>query len=362
MSTITKLSNGKYRVQVYDQFGKRHRQTFVKKFEADAYLRKIESEKNDDRLVKVNLIKARVTFETALADFWSGKLNIAPRTVQKYKSELEQINNFRISQGLEYIDDFTRKHSDLFKSMLINSRASPKTINSYLMRLKSLFKEQINRDNLFRDPTSHIISVPRSRKTMLQREEEYFTSDEVKSFFSQRIDEVYRAALVGLYLTGMRFEELANLTWQGVDLKSRMIKIRSTGNFTTKTPTSERDIPISDLLYLILEGSDRTGNTGYVFRSKLGNKLSERTLLAVCKRTAKGAGIMKIATLHKFRHTFTSLLSQLGVAYEVREYLLGHKPTGSLTGHYTKLNPKMYHSVVGLLDKFLEGSDDNKGT
>ncbi|MHB1688084.1 MAG: tyrosine-type recombinase/integrase [Ignavibacteriaceae bacterium] len=362
MSTIKKLSNGNYRVQVYDQFGKRHRHTFNKKFESDAYLRKIESEKNDDRLVRAKLVKSRVLFDKAFADFWSTKIGLSQRTVQKYKAELEQINNFRISQNLEYVDQFERLHADTFKSMLVKSGAAPKTINSYLMRLKSIFREEVNRDSIIRDPTSHIVSVPRTRKTMLQREDEYYTGDEVKVIFSQQIDPAYRTALIGLYLTGMRFEELANLTWEGLDFVNRMIMVRSIGEFTTKTPTSERDIPMSDMLYSILEGSAGNSNSGYVFPSKSGSKLSERTLLTVCKRTANRAGIKKTATLHKFRHTFTSLLSQMGVAYEVREYLLGHKPTGSLTGHYTKLNPKKYHSIVGLLDKVLEGSDDNKGT
>ena len=351
MSTITKLSNGKYRVQVYDQFGKRHRQTFVKKFEADAYLRKIESEKNDDRLVKVNLIKARVTFETALADFWSGKIGLATKTVAKYKSELEQIDHFRKVLGLTYMDEFERIHADQFKSELIKSGAAPKTVNSYLMRFRALFREQINRDTIIRDPTSHLTSVPRIRKTMLQRDTEYYTEQEVQAFFKQKVDPVYLRAFLGLYFTGMRFEELAHLTYEYLDLAKRMIMVRSREDFRTKTTTSERDIPMSDMLYAILNRSVSDNISEYVFPSKKGSKLSERTLLSECKRTAKKAGIKKTATLHKFRHTFSSLLSQKGVAYEVREYLLGHKPTGSLTGHYTKLNPNNYHGVVSLLEK-----------
>ncbi len=45
--------------------------------------------------------------------------------------------------------------------------------------------------------------------------------------------------------------------------------------------------------------------------------------------------------------------------------LLGHKPSGSLTGHYTKLNPSNYHGIVTLLDKNIKSINSNtiiKGT
>ena len=129
---------------------------------------------------------------------------------------------------------------------------------------------------------------------------------------------------------------------------------RSTDTFTTKTASGERDIPISDKLNKMLLHAKDNSSSEYVFPSKLGKKLSERTLLTVCKRVAKNAKISKTATLHKFRHTFSSLLSQLGIAYEVREYLLGHKPLGSLTAHYTKFDPAKLHAVVSLLDKLVE--------
>jgi integrase/recombinase XerD len=189
---------------------------------------------------------------------------------------------------------------------------------------------------------------------MLQRDTEYYTEQEVKAFFQQEVDPVYRKAFLGLYLTGMRFEELAHITYEYLDLEKRMIMVRSREDFRTKTTTSERDIPISDMLLSVLKESLHENTSEYVFPSKKGGKLSERTLLAECKRTAKKAGIKKTATLHKFRHTFSSLLSQLGVTYEIREYLLGHKPTGSLTSHYTKLNPGKFHQVVSILDAIIK--------
>jgi integrase len=147
---------------------------------------------------------------------------------------------------------------------------------------------------------------------------------------------------------------MATLKWQQVNFKEKMIMIRTRDDFVAKTISSERDIPISDYLYKVLIHIPENKRNEYVFPSTKGDKLSERTLLTVCKKIAEACEIDKSATLHKFRHTWSSLLSQLGIAYEVREFLLGHKPHGSLTGHYTKLDAKKYHAVVSLLDKYLE--------
>lgn len=351
MSTIKKLKTDHYRAQVYDRYGRRHRETFLKRFQAEAFVRKIENEKNDEKLVRTKIMHSRVSVALAVENFWQGKNNLAPKSIQKYEAIIKQINEFFSSQRIEYIDQFERTHADLYKGLLIKSGASAKTVNAYLMCLKTIFTEQMNRDMITRDPTSHLKCLPKAPRTLLQQQDEYYTETEVKAFFSQKIYPTYRLAFLGLYLTGMRFEEMANLKWKNVDLDERIIEVRSQDGFRTKTSSSERDIPISDLLIQELMKLQPQSKDEFVFKSRQGAKLRERRTLEICKSIAAEAGISKTAHLHKFRHTFSSLLSQYGVAYEVREHLLGHKPSGSLTGHYTKLNSKNFHGIVSLLEK-----------
>ena len=70
---ITKLPSGKYRTQLYDEFGKRQRKTFDRKADAEAFIGKIESNKHERRQIKHQLIKSRVSFEKAFSDFWQDK-------------------------------------------------------------------------------------------------------------------------------------------------------------------------------------------------------------------------------------------------------------------------------------------------
>jgi integrase len=134
-------------------------------------------------------------------------------------------------------------------------------------------------------------------------------------------------------------------------LDNKILQVRSSNGFVTKTNTSERDIPMSGKLYELLKQLSESSTNEYVFTFK-DKQVKERRMLAFCKTVAKKAEIKKNATLHKFRHSFNSHLAQLGVDYSVREYLMGHKPK-SMTDHYTKIDPKKLHKEVSLLDKLI---------
>jgi len=62
----------------------------------------------------------------------------------------------------------------------------------------------------------------------------------------------------------------------------------------------------------------------YPFCSPTGKQLKERRMLEVCKRVAADAGIKSRAFLHKFRHTYATLLIHRGVPIESIKELLGH--------------------------------------
>jgi len=137
--------------------------------------------------------------------------------------------------------------------------------------------------------------------------------------------DAYRNAFMGWLLTGMRFGELANLTWEDVDFEKRFIYVRSKGNFRTKTQNSERAIPIIDDLQKLLLIIYKNKNTSkYPFCSPSGKQLKERRALGVCKKVAVEAGITSRAFLHKFRHTYATFLIQRGIPIESIKELLGH--------------------------------------
>ena len=68
----------------------------------------------------------------------------------------------------------------------MSSDASPKTINFYLNAAKSLFREYVLRNELTLNPFDHIRLERIQKKTLLQRDEDYYSTKKSNPFlFSQ---------------------------------------------------------------------------------------------------------------------------------------------------------------------------------
>ena len=345
MGTIRKTNSGKFQADVRHKDGTRERKVFTDKDRAEQWILMKESEKNTMKLAKAGLEMIPVPLPSLVDQAKDSKKDLAPKSVAKYTYVYEVFKNYVVNEKISYVADFTRSHADLFRDKIVSSTAAAVTKNFYLTTIKSMFEDFVDRDLILKNPFSHIKLERKKKRTVLEREEEYFNSEEIRSFFTIEMEDIYRKAFIGIFLTGMRRKELLFLTWKRVNFEKRMIEVRTEGSFTTKTESSERDIPMSNFLFNMLSKMDK--NTALVFQITDGDHL-----LDVCKSVAKEAGITKNATLHKLRHSFSSHLEQLGVSESVREYLMGHKPK-TMTGHYTKIDPSKLHEQVSKLDKLI---------
>lgn len=354
MGTIRQLKNGKFVVSVYDATGKRFRTRFNEKIYADAFVKKIESEKSELKLVSVGVINKRSTIDEAIKDFMENKTGLKGKSIKKYNRGFDQFKIFCSNHRIEKMNDFTREHADMFWSLIRSSSATAKTKNFYLMVVRALFLFEVERDRLNKSPFSHIKREKEKVKSMIEREGEYYDRNEIESFFQAKMDKKYHQVFSFLFLTGFRVSELQSLTWErSIDLEKRIIKLRKYDEYDTKTDSSERDIPMTDLVYDIITEMKGNDSTGYLFKNQSGGKVSERTLLTKCKLIAKKAGITKNATLHMWRHSFASHVKDTNILYEERQYLLGHKPE-SMTDRYTKIDPVSLRLELSKLDELIK--------
>lgn len=355
MAKVKKLKTkkGGYKVDVTDKDGKRYRLHFAKRDEAVAFTSKLEQEKADFKLFKRGLMEKKISVQDAIDQIMKTKKDLAPGSLKKYTNIYHQFALFTQNEQIIYVNNFTRDHADKFDDLLKDSGAKPKTTNGYLTAIKALFNYQVNKDRIIKNPFSHIENIKIKKKTLLEKENEYFNEDDIKLFFSQEMNDNYRSAFTALFLTGMRFDEMASLKWGFVVLESGIIQIRETDEFKPKTETSERDVPMSDYLKRLLTEMKSSKTSDFVFPSVNNKKMPESTLLQACKRIAKCAEIKKNATVHMWRHTFNSIAQQVGIPFEERQYLMGHKPT-TMTGHYTKIDPTKLHHKLSKLDEYIK--------
>lgn len=329
---IRQKENGKYIADVRDEFRKKHIKTFNTKGDAKAFEANLTKKKYDNRLVNSQLKNKRYLMDPELDRFEQSKQDLRPLSVKRYKYIISQIRAFTTAVGVVYVDEFTTDHAMLFKEELTRERidpkgstermlkAKPKTVNFYLATIKAFFTQEFVNGNIEKNPMLRVKNVRVEKKKA-----DYFTVDELKAFFAQKMNIAYRHAFMGFLLTGMRFNELANLKWSDINLRNCTIYVHSQGDFVTKTHNAERIIPFSEeLLKILLLMTENKVNNGLVFLSPKGCKLRERSLLAKCKAIALLAKIESRATLHKFRHTYATLLIHRGVSIQNIKELLGH--------------------------------------
>lgn len=357
---IKQKPNGSYLVYTRDLNGSRIKRTFRTKREAEAFESSIILQKYENRLINNGVKQARYLFLQAADDFVLMKSDLRDTSKRKYLFVINELKKFAAALNIIYIDDFLPDHATLLYNELIKEketirgkkkikiRAKPKTVNFFLATVRAFFQQEYVKDHIKRNPMLHIRNLKVER-----RKPEFYSREELISFFSQPMDDAYKMAFMGLLFTGMRFAELANITWQDIDFKRKLFFIRSSENFKTKTFNSERAIPMNNIMYELLQKYyPQRLSDDFVFTSTKGFQLRERRLLETCKSVAKGAGITSNAYLHKFRHTYATMLIHNGVKIQNIKELLGHWSVVE-TERYAHNKSDHLHQDVSQLDRLL---------
>ena len=155
------------------------------------------------------------------------------------------------------------------------------------------------------------------------------------------------AILVILGFTGMRRQELVGLDLKSIDLERKTVKVTGKGS-------KERLIPLNpfvvETLNKWLEVRPATSDPEAVFLSRLGRRLTGRSIHNIVCKYVKKAGLVKDRiSPHKLRHTFATLLHLNDVdILEIRS-LLGHASITS-TQIYTHTNTTKLRSAVETLN------------
>jgi len=357
MGTIIKTEAGSFHISVHKWTGERVRKTFERRSAAEAFISKIENEKHQRKLVAANLKIKRILFTSAISEFQISKSQLRPKTISKYKFIFTQFEKFITALDIVYVDEFTPDNGTLLRRELMRGKnnsngeeitASPKTINGFMSVIKALFKDEVNKGHINRSPLQHLNNLKEESPRP-----EYYTSVELRKFFAVDMKEEYSNAFLALLYTGMRFSELANITWEDVDLHRNLIYVRRKDGFNIKTNNSERAIPINDpLREILVRVSENMNSEMYPFCSAEGKQLRERKLLAVCKGIGEKAGITNRVFLHKFRHTFATILVQKKTPIESLQKLMGHASINE-TMVYVHVRSEDLHSEVNTLNNIL---------
>lgn len=173
----------------------------------------------------------------------------------------------------------------------------------------------------------------------------------------RNIDKSFYGDFFGFLLfSGLRVGELIALRWSDVDWKNGIIRITRTDyrgrEQPTKTANSQRDIPISAELKVLLNRNLQVGS-GYVFRNTLGGKVNYRSLLQAWHTFADNIGIQPCG-LHVLRHTYATNALRAGVNIKVLSELLGHKSITVTLNIYTDVGADDKAEAASQISSYME--------
>ena len=263
--------------------------------------------KSEYKAGKRHITRSNITLPQAIEKYTAARKNVlSPATIRNYKWVAD--HNFlsvkdkplaKIRNWQELID-------------LEAAHYSPKTLKTTWHIVSAVMSE-----NGIQKPKVKLPQVVRHDKP-------YLNSDEIKVFVKAlRGEPCEIAALLGLH--SLRRAEILALTWENVDLKNKLIKVRATmvkdeNNKTvvrqvTKTKASRRDVPIMipELLAALkaVPQEKRAGNVCVHNPSGLLKQINR-----VCEKNG-----LPLVGVHGLRRSFASLAFSADVRMTEREVM-----------------------------------------
>lgn len=141
---------------------------------------------------------------------------------------------------------------------------------------------------------------------------------------------------------GMRRGELLALRPEHVNLEERILLVRNTGDFTTKSG-KERAIPVSTAASMALSRRIDEGRQ-FVFEPPRG-PIRPDGLSHAFRRVRTAAGLPYWANLHSTRHTALTRLAERGVPVEAIRQFAGHSSI-TVTERYMRFRPDLVRDHV----------------
>ena len=228
----------------------------------------------------------------------------------------------------------------------------------YYRTLKAAFNKAVDwgyiNENYF-----HKVKLPKKQ----QVNPVFINSDQLLAISNQLKNEVIKDFVVFGFYTGMRLNEIINLTWRNVDLEAKIITVGDE-SFTTKG-RNQRYIPICEEVLKVIENLELrmqnengknvipinsfASDQGFVFCKKDGFKYCGNYVSRKFKNACIAAGMNEAIHFHSLRHSFASNLVQKGVPLYTIKELLGHSSI-STTEIYSHLNMDSLREAIKKLD------------
>lgn len=258
-------------------------------------------------------------------------------TEMSYKRDLEKLQNFLSSNGIQAMAEVTAEDLSSYVKYLEEGGLAAATVSRNIASIKT-FYHFLMQEGIVTKDLSEKLKAPKIEKKM----PEIMTPDEVVKLLEQpqgnSPKEIRdKAMLELLYATGIRVTELISLKTSDVNMQMDFI-ICKEGN-------KERVIPFGGAAKTALkkylsgarEAMIKDKKSNILFANCSGQPMSRQGFWKLIKYYAKRADIKADITPHTLRHSFAAHLVENGADLKSVQEMLGHSDI-STTQIYANLN------------------------
>lgn len=292
--------------------------------------------------------KYRITLLSFVAEFLEYSEGVyRPKTIATYRSAF---NEFIRHVGEKRLIDISVRDAEMFISHKINS-VSHHTARRCYLHLSSAFGTAVRWEYLSKN-IWRSVTKPRVPETVPA----HFNRKELSKLLEHIPNPEFRDLVLFAVMTGARMGEIISLRWRNIELEAKLIHIRNSDEFVTKSKKS-RTVPVSDSLYNILICRNRATDE-YVFTTKKGEPFKQNYVSKKFKSFVRAAGLDDRLRFHSLRHTTATLMIKSGIPIFDVCKVLGHCST-QVTEKYIHIVSGELHSAVNVIFPIENNPIDN---
>lgn len=257
--------------------------------------------------------------------------NSSEANIKNIHYALKGFSEYCIGEGVLNVEDVEDRHVKSYLMHRKNVGDKPSTLNTWLLRIRSLFNYCVESEYIRRSPATKMKRVIEDVQVAV------FTDEQIEQMLGyykrlkQRDKRLYafRDYMLILVLlgTGLRRAEVCNLKWSDINLDRQTMQVMG------KNRTSQV-LPITDTLtkelaayYLFLNRYFKDPEkTQYVFPNRYGNHLTPDASHQIFKGLREKMNFEGVrVSAHTFRHTYCNRLVSSGMNPFVIMRLMRHK-------------------------------------
>lgn len=275
------------------------------------------------------------------------------RSFDRIKGALWQVNTVmgdRIVGSIKPID------LEEYQNKRVEDGKAPATIDMELSIVKTMVFKAFENDMIGGNTIKAFKKVRKLLKRNANVRDRVLTMAEYQKLMS--LLPHHTRAIIGIaFYTGMRKREILSLTWDKVDLKSRIIQLESTD---TKD-REPRKIPVFDQLLEILHKIPKAIHDNHVI---LFDGKPIRDIRGALRTACRDAGIIygrfiRVGFIfHDLRHTFITNMRRAGVAESVIMKITGHS-TREMFDRYNTVDETDIKEAARAMERFLKSVDQS---